>query len=122
MLKKRDFAGLLKLYDYKTKKSTGELKVIGKGFWGFFAAIGEFLLKIFGVNSPIVIFFAWVGSGVASFFGFKLSHETAVGLGFFIVLLIIFFSLAAYISYFYPEYWAYLVGLILAYFGIGLSE
>ncbi|WP_170151111.1 DUF2380 domain-containing protein [Caminibacter pacificus] len=115
MLRKRGFVGLIKLYDYRTKQPVGELKLIGSGFFGIFARLGSLILKIFGANSKISVFLVWLGSAVASMFGLRVSSETAAGIG--LITVVVFISIAAYVSYIYPDLWIWFLGTIGIIFG-----
>ncbi|MCQ2974136.1 MAG: DUF2380 domain-containing protein [Bacteroidales bacterium] len=93
-----DLAGKFDFYNYNTKKlseatvagNTALVATATNGILGFFGALGNFLIKLFGgfsIGSCIIAFLASVGSGFLGWFGMKVEHPVAVGAGFVVMII-----------------------------------
>jgi hypothetical protein len=85
--------GEFKFYDFNTRQvsnvtlaGSGSLVCMGEsGFWRFFGGIGRWVIQLFGgfkFGAMLISFFASIGCTIVGFFGIKVSHPVAVGIGF----------------------------------------
>ena len=132
MLQEAGFRGKLEFFNYQTKEESGAsiagntamVVTAAKGFWGFCGKLGNWLIRLFGSYSyggVIIAFLASLGSTVLGWFGIKVGHPVAVGVGFIAFI----FGIIALIGVGYCIYlfvnWLYLLLTGVGAVGVGVG-
>jgi len=125
MLSKAGYRGEFKFYDYSTRElsgatlgGSGSMIVMSQnGFWRFVGGIGNWLMHLFGENSPFIGFLASFGAAVLSLFGIKAGNAVTIGIGF----LAIVFCLLSWVGIIYLMFQIGILKGLLVLLGINVA-